>query len=106
MLLATICRVETSHGSGKLACHPVAACSDALIVYLLQKLFNALAIESRHSASAAGSTVSAILERLFNRIKQMPGLATRYDRRADNYLAALKLAATRIWIASANESAS
>lgn len=80
---------------------PFAACSDALIVYLLQKLFNALAIESRHSASAAGSTVSAILERLFNRIKQMPGLATRYDQRADNYLAALKLAAT-----SANESAS
>jgi len=33
-------------------------------------------------------------------------LATRYDRRADNCLAALKLAATRIWIASANESAS
>jgi transposase len=46
------------------------------------------------------------VERFFNRIKQMRGLATRYDRRADNYLAALKLAATRIWIASANESAS
>lgn len=40
------------------------------------------------------------VERFFNRIKQMRGLATRYDRRADNYLAALKLAATRIWIAS------
>jgi transposase len=47
-----------------------------------------------------------LVERFFNRIKQMRGLATRYDRRADNYLAALKLAATRIWIASANESAS
>jgi len=46
------------------------------------------------------------VERFFNRIKQMRGLATRYDRRADNCLAALKLAATRIWIASANESAS
>lgn len=45
------------------------------------------------------------VERFFNRIKQMRGLATRYDRREDNYLAALKLAATRIWIASANESA-
>lgn len=44
-----------------------------------------------------------ILERFFNRIKQMRGLATRYDRRADNYMAAPKLAATRIWIASANE---
>ena len=47
-----------------------------------------------------------LVERFFNRIKQMRGLATRYDRRADNYLAALKLAATRIWIASANESVS
>ncbi|WP_139276480.1 transposase, partial [Pararhizobium antarcticum] len=47
-----------------------------------------------------------LVERFFNRIKQMRGLATRYDRRADNYLAALKLAAIRIWIASKNESAS
>jgi transposase len=38
------------------------------------------------------------IERFFNRIKQMRGLATRYDRRPDNFLAALKLAATRIWI--------
>ncbi|WP_431355715.1 IS5 family transposase [Agrobacterium vaccinii] len=45
-----------------------------------------------------------LVERFFNRIKQMRGLATRYDRRTDNYLAALKLAATRIWIASTNES--
>jgi transposase len=34
----------------------------------------------------------------------MRGLATRYDRRADNYLAALKLVAARIWIASDCES--
>jgi transposase len=47
-----------------------------------------------------------LVERFFNRIKQMRGLATRYDRRADNYLAGLKLAATRIRIASANEPAS
>lgn len=45
-----------------------------------------------------------LVERFFNRIKNMRGIATRYDRRADNYLAALKLAATRIWIASINES--
>ena len=41
-----------------------------------------------------------MVERFFNRIKQMRGLATRYDRRADNYLAALKIVAARIWIAS------
>ncbi len=47
-----------------------------------------------------------LVERFFNRIRQMRGLATRFDRRADNYLAALKLAAVRIWIASLNESVS
>jgi len=47
-----------------------------------------------------------LVEQFFNRITQMRGLATRYDRRADDYLAALQLAATRIWINSANESAS
>ena len=39
-----------------------------------------------------------LVERFFNRVKQMRGLATRYDRRPDNYLAAIKLAAIRIWI--------
>ena len=38
------------------------------------------------------------VERFFNRIKQMRGLVTRYDRRPDNFLAAKKLAAARIWI--------
>lgn len=46
------------------------------------------------------------VERFFNRIKHMRGLATRYDRRPDNYLAALKLVATRIWINSVCESTS
>jgi transposase len=41
-----------------------------------------------------------LVERFFNRLKQMRGIATRYDRRADNYLAAIKLAALRIWIKS------
>ena len=39
-----------------------------------------------------------LIERFFNRIKQMRGIATRYDRRADNFLAAIKLVAARLWI--------
>lgn len=35
------------------------------------------------------------VERFFNLLKQMRGIATRYDRRTDNYLAA-----TRFWIKS------
>ena len=38
-----------------------------------------------------------LVERFFNRIKQMRGIATRYDKREDNYLAGIKLAATRLW---------
>ena len=41
-----------------------------------------------------------LVERFFNRIKQFRGIATRYDKRADNYLAGVKLAAIRIWIRS------
>jgi transposase len=41
-----------------------------------------------------------LVERFFNRIKQFRGLATRYDRRPEDYLAALKLAAIRIWLAA------
>jgi transposase len=41
-----------------------------------------------------------LIERFFNRIKQFRGLATRYDRRPENFLAALQLAAIRIWLAA------
>lgn len=41
-----------------------------------------------------------LVERFFNRIKHYRGIATRYDRRPDNFLAALSLAAIRIWIAA------
>ena len=41
-----------------------------------------------------------LVERFFNRIKHFRGLATRYDRSPDNFLAALKLAAIRVWLAS------
>lgn len=39
------------------------------------------------------------VERFFNRIKQFRGLATRYDRNPENFLAAVKLASIRIWLA-------
>ena len=40
-----------------------------------------------------------LVERFFHRIKQIRGRATRYDRKPENHLAALKLAAIRIWLA-------
>jgi len=41
-----------------------------------------------------------LVERFFNRIKQFRGIATRYDKDPNNFLAAVKLVATRIWCAS------
>jgi transposase len=41
-----------------------------------------------------------LVERFFNHLKQMREIATRYDRRTNSYLAAIKLAALRIWIKS------
>jgi transposase len=35
----------------------------------------------------------------WRRIKHFRGLATRYDRKPENFLAALKLASIRIWLA-------
>jgi transposase len=45
-----------------------------------------------------------LVERFFNKLKHFRGVATRYDKRADNYLAGVKLASVRIWMRF-NESA-
>lgn len=38
-----------------------------------------------------------LVERFFNRIKHFRGITTRYDKCAENYLAAVKLICPRIW---------
>lgn len=39
-----------------------------------------------------------LVERFFNEAKQFRRIATRYDKLAENYLAALKLVAIRLWL--------
>ena len=39
-----------------------------------------------------------LVERFFNKLKHFRAVATRYDKRADNYLAGVKLASLRIWM--------
>ncbi len=39
-----------------------------------------------------------LVERFFNKIKHYRRIATRYDKLAENYMAALQLVAVRIWI--------
>lgn len=46
-----------------------------------------------------------LVERFFNKAKQFRRVATRYDKLAENYLAALKLVSVRIWLRD-NESTS
>lgn len=41
-----------------------------------------------------------LVERFFNRIKHFRGIATRYDKCPENYLAAVKLICARIWCAA------
>ena len=43
------------------------------------------------------------VERFFNKLKHFRAIATRYDKRDDNFLAAIQLASIRIWLRS-NES--
>jgi transposase len=45
-----------------------------------------------------------LVERFFNKLKHFRGVATRYDKSPDNYLAGVKLASARIWMRF-NESA-
>ena len=39
-----------------------------------------------------------VVERFFNKLKHFRAVATRYDKRDDNYLASVKLASLRIWL--------
>lgn len=39
-----------------------------------------------------------LVERFFNRIKQFRRIANRYDKLAENFLAAVKLASIRVWL--------
>jgi transposase len=39
-----------------------------------------------------------LVERFFNKLKHFRAVATRYEKHAANYLALVKLAATRIWL--------
>ncbi len=40
------------------------------------------------------------VERFFNKIKHFRAVATRYDKRDDNFLASVQLASLRIWLRS------
>lgn len=90
--------------------------------FLADKAYDSDAIRSRITAQGGFANIPAkrnrrkgfafssflyryrnLVERFFGKLKNARGLATRNDKRSDNFLAAIKLFCTRLWIA-ANES--
>jgi transposase len=49
-------------------------------------------------ATTETSTSSPLIENFFCRLKQFRAIATRYDKTARNFLAAIYLAASLIWL--------
>jgi len=39
-----------------------------------------------------------LIERFFNKLKHFRAVATRHDKRDDNFLASIQLASIRIWL--------
>ena len=54
----------------------------------------------RLSFDAATYARRNVVERCVNRLKQWRGIATRYEKRAVNYRAAVVIAALMIWLAA------
>ena len=54
--------------------------------------------EQRPANLIRRSTSHHLIENFFCKLKQFRGLATRYDKTARNFLAALHLAAATIWL--------
>lgn len=73
--------------------------SYVIVISTLSKAYWCSPIERIRSASASTSHKARnLIERFFNKIKHFRRIATRYDKLAENFLAALKLAAVRIWL--------
>ncbi len=57
-----------------------------------------MVLHAPYKAAAGGWIPRNLVERFFNRIKQFRRIATRYDKLAENFLAAVKLASIRVWL--------
>jgi transposase len=54
--------------------------------------------QPRRAREAEFVVCDQTIERFFNKLKHFRAVATRYEKHASNYLALIKLAATRIWL--------
>jgi len=86
-------------------------------ILLADRAYDSDALHQRLAARGAWANIRAMphrldppvfspwnaVERFFNKLKHFRAIATRYDKRDDNFLASVKLASLRIWL-RANES--
>lgn len=54
--------------------------------------------EAGYRGSTQFTTGSNVLERCVNRLKQWRGIATRFDKRAANYRAAVMIVSLILWL--------
>ena len=54
--------------------------------------------KAQRSVDAALYRQRNLVERFFNKIKHFKKIATRYEKTATNYLAAVLMASSRIWL--------
>ena len=96
-------------GRGRPRIRPRRICADkgyakGVIRRYLRRLGIRITIARRTNEHRGGAFDRAIyrtrnvVERLINRLKHFRRVATRYEKRAENYEAMLKLAAIKIWL--------
>jgi transposase len=96
-------------GRGRPRLHPRRICADkgyakGVVRHYLRRLGIRITIARRKNEHRGGAFDRAIyrtrnlVERLINRLKHFRRVATRYEKRAQNYEAMLKLAAIKIWL--------
>ena len=96
-------------GRGRPKLRPRRICADkgyakGVVRRYLRRLGIRITIARRSNEHSGGAFDRAIyrtrnlVERLINRLKHFRRVATRYEKRAENYEAMLKLAALKLWL--------
>lgn len=89
------CRVLADRAYDSNAIRALIARQGALAVIPSMPQRNPKIDHDRHAYKARNR-----VERFFNKLKHFRAVATRYDKRDDNFLASIQLASIRIWLRS------
>jgi transposase len=101
--------VKRAHRRGRARLRPRRICADkgyakGVVRRYLRRLGIRITIARRSNEHRGGAfdreiyRTRNLIERLINRLKHFRRVATRYEKRAENYRAMLTLAAIKIWL--------